>query len=224
MTAGPSSRSAKIDALLQAERAIPAQSDEVRARVLKRARGALNLPVVTQPAAALSRRLVWTGAATLVVAALGLGGYLRWHRSPELAATAPEASPEKGSPDEAPPPTEPAPRMTGAFPETSASPALAAQPEKNRAPREDDMGELRLLERAREALTRGNFAEAWSALTTHERRFPRGRLTEEREALEVNALLGLGRRDDAERVATDFRKRFPHSVLLARMENVLKGQ
>ena len=85
------------------------------------------------------------------------------------------------------------------------------------------MAELRLLERAREALTHGNFPDAWSALTTHERRFPRGRLAEEREALEVNTLLGLGRRDDAERVAADFRKRFPHSVLLARMEDVLKG-
>jgi hypothetical protein len=225
MTTDPSSRSAKVDALLRAERTIPAQSDEIRGRVLQRARDALDQPPVTRPSAGMPRRLVSAGAATLVVAALGVGGYLRWHRPAELLPTAPapQANGEQASSDEKLLPPDPQPRVTEAPSEASATPILAAPSERNRTPREDDMAELRLLERAREALARGNFPDAWSALTTHERRFPRGRLAEEREALEVNTLLGLGRRDDAERVAADFRRRFPHSVLLARMEDVLKG-
>jgi outer membrane protein assembly factor BamD (BamD/ComL family) len=106
-------------------------------------------------------------------------------------------------------------------PQTSSASTVAATAERSRTPGEDDLAELRLLERARGALSRGDFGDAWSALTTHERRFPRGRLAEEREALKVHALLGLGRRDDARRVASEFRKRFPQSVLLARMEGIL---
>jgi hypothetical protein len=61
------------------------------------------------------------------------------------------------------------------------------------------------------------------ALANHERHFPAGRLAEEREALKVTALLGLNRRDDARRVASQFRRRFPHSVLLPHMDDVLGG-
>ena len=41
-----------------------------------------------------------------------------------------------------------------------------------------------------------------------------GRLTEEREALRVRVLAGLGRDDDARHVAADFESNFPHSPLL----------
>ena len=54
---------------------------------------------------------------------------------------------------------------------------------------------------------------ALAALLEHARRFPRGWLTEEREALRVRSLAGAGRTDEARAAAADFGARFPHSVL-----------
>jgi outer membrane protein assembly factor BamD (BamD/ComL family) len=74
-----------------------------------------------------------------------------------------------------------------------------------------------LLQPARQAVSLGNFASALGSIAAHERRFPNGRLAEEREALRVKALRGLGRADDARRAATEFRKQFPRSVLSPQM-------
>jgi hypothetical protein len=74
--------------------------------------------------------------------------------------------------------------------------------------------ELRLLRQARTAVAREDFAAALSPIGAHAREFPNGRLAEEREALRVKALVGLGRADDARRAATGFEARFPRSVLL----------
>jgi hypothetical protein len=54
-----------------------------------------------------------------------------------------------------------------------------------------------------------------SHIAEHARRFKDGRLTEEREALRVKSLAGLGRSDEARRAAAAFRARFPRSVLLS---------
>ena len=51
-------------------------------------------------------------------------------------------------------------------------------------------------------------------IAEHARRFKNGRLAEEREALRVKALVGLGRMEDARRAAAGFKARFPYSVLL----------
>jgi len=75
--------------------------------------------------------------------------------------------------------------------------------------------ELRLLRQARAAVARENYAAALPPIAEHARRFKDGRLSEEREALRVKALVGLGRTDDARRAATAFRARFPRSVLLS---------
>lgn len=74
--------------------------------------------------------------------------------------------------------------------------------------------ELRLLEPARTSLSRGDFAAALASLTQHGRQFPNGQLTQEREALRVRALLGLGQRPAAMAAASAFRKRYPRSTLL----------
>jgi len=74
-----------------------------------------------------------------------------------------------------------------------------------------------LLQPARQAVSAGNFAAALSSIAAHERRFPNGRLAEEREALRVKALRGLGRADDARRAAAEFRQQFPRSVLSSQM-------
>jgi hypothetical protein len=46
-------------------------------------------------------------------------------------------------------------------------------------------------------------------------------LSEEREALRVKALVGLGRIAEAKRAGAAFRKRFPRSALLGRMDELL---
>ena len=83
--------------------------------------------------------------------------------------------------------------------------------------------ELELLQQARTALARADFAAALAAIAAHERRFPNGQLAEEREALRVLALSGAHQSEDARRAATAFRKRFPHSLLLTRMNDALGG-
>jgi hypothetical protein len=75
--------------------------------------------------------------------------------------------------------------------------------------------ELRLLRQARAAVARDDYAGAMPPIGEHARRFKDGRLAEEREALRVKALAGLGRTDEAQRVAAAFRARFPRSVLLS---------
>ena len=85
-----------------------------------------------------------------------------------------------------------------------------AAPSRGEAARE----ELRLLRQARAAVARTDFAAALPPLTEHARRFKDGRLAEEREALRVKALAGLGRTDEARRAAAAFKARFPRSVLL----------
>jgi hypothetical protein len=64
--------------------------------------------------------------------------------------------------------------------------------------------ELRLLRQARAAVAREDYAAALPPIADHVRRFRDGRLVEEREALRVKALAGLGRTDDAQRAAAAF--------------------
>ncbi len=77
--------------------------------------------------------------------------------------------------------------------------------------------ELRLLRRARRATASRDHQAALNLLATHKRRFPLGQLTEEREALRVEALRGLGRDREAQKAAGEFRERFPKSVLSTQM-------
>ena len=84
--------------------------------------------------------------------------------------------------------------------------------------------ELRVLQPARQAVAQQDFNSALSAIAEHQRQFPAGRLTEEREALRVKALLGLGRTAEAQRAGAAFRVRFPRSALLGRIEEMLGKQ
>jgi hypothetical protein len=95
----------------------------------------------------------------------------------------------------------------------SVVPAAPSPPDADSAARE-----LALLERARAAVASREFSTALGAIAEHQRRFPAGRLQEEREALRIRTLVALGRKDEARRVAERFRSRFPRSVLLARIE------
>jgi len=74
--------------------------------------------------------------------------------------------------------------------------------------------ELALLEPARTSIARGEFGAALTAIAKHRREFPNGELAQEREALRVRALWGVGQKGAASAAAKAFRKRYPRSVLL----------
>jgi hypothetical protein len=75
--------------------------------------------------------------------------------------------------------------------------------------------EILLLEPARRSLSHGDYAGALASLGQHRRDFPNGQLRQEREALRVRALWGLGQKPAALAAANAFRKRYPRSALLS---------
>lgn len=81
--------------------------------------------------------------------------------------------------------------------------------------------ERRLVDSARAALAQGRHEPALSALATHRRRFPDGALAEERDALEVEALVAAGRRDEAAAAATGFEHRYPASLYRGRIRAIV---
>ena len=78
----------------------------------------------------------------------------------------------------------------------------------------DLAAERTMLDVARTALGRGNGANTLVACDDHARRFPRGALAEEREAIAVQALVLEHRGDEARARAERFRKTHPRSILL----------
>ena len=87
-----------------------------------------------------------------------------------------------------------------------------------RAATSDLTAERSLLDVARTALGRGDFPNALASADAHQKRFPKGALAEEREALAVQALAGAGRNDEARLRAERFARSFPGSILLPAVE------
>ena len=88
----------------------------------------------------------------------------------------------------------------------------SARPDDGRDPELER--ERVLLDVARGALARGNGPLALRSLDDHAARFPSGRLTEDREALRVKALIAAGRNEDAARSRAAFQQRYPDSFAL----------
>jgi hypothetical protein len=74
--------------------------------------------------------------------------------------------------------------------------------------------ERKILDDARAAFGRGDPEGAIAKARAHERRFPRGALSEEREALWVQALAQAGKGDEARARAAKFEQNYPDSMLL----------
>ena len=85
----------------------------------------------------------------------------------------------------------------------------------------DALDELALLARARQADARGEHAKVLSLVAEHAQKYPGGRLSEEREVLRVKALVGLGRAEQARQAAARFRRQFPRSVLLHKVDEMV---
>jgi hypothetical protein len=225
--------SPEVRALLERERAIPPQPASVRARALARARAisaSASKPAAPVSAGALSRRR-WAGAAALLCvlgAAVGAAAYqIRVRLAPlpsnRLAGpTVRAAAPVLAlSPSAVAAPVDasvPAPARAAVSSATvlraTVLRATVLRATVLRAKAEAGREELPLLRQARAAVAQNDFAAALPPLVEHARRFKDGSLAEEREALRVKALAGLGRIEEARREAAAFGARFPRSVLL----------
>jgi hypothetical protein len=82
--------------------------------------------------------------------------------------------------------------------------------------------ELRLLEAANASLDRHQPSAALVQVSRYERLYPRGKLTVEAEVIRVEALVGLGRRDEARRVANAFLRSFPNALQVPRVRTLLR--
>jgi hypothetical protein len=74
--------------------------------------------------------------------------------------------------------------------------------------------ERAILDVARTALGRNDGAHAMEAVERHARLYSRGQMAEEREAIAVQALVKLGRKEEAAARGARFRARYPNSVLM----------
>lgn len=218
-------------ALLAAERS-RSEDEELKMRALERAEAAL---AGERESGVLRRHMLegsvthlktrWLRGAVLVAAALAFAGFataglrLVIDSSAEDKSVRPAAVvAAKGAlhldPQLPEPPVEasattapaPAPNASGSVPR--ARPASAKQ----------YAIELGLLEPARSGIARGDYRGALGAISKHQHDYPAGLLAEEREALRVRALWGLGQKPAAEAAASSFRKRYPRSGLLAWMK------
>ncbi len=124
--------------------------------------------------------------------------------------TIPEAAP---APSPAPAISEP----TGVKPSRQPAPTPVAAPPSNPAGESAFSREWSLLERARVAVTRGRHEDALEVVAEHAKQHPDSQFAQEREALRIQALLGLGRWDEVRGRVEEFERRFPDSPLLEPM-------
>ncbi|HXK16238.1 MAG TPA: outer membrane protein assembly factor BamD [Polyangiaceae bacterium] len=154
-----------------------------------------------------------TGLAAAQLGALVLGEQ-RTDPSPALIPPAPvETSAGSGA--------RPSPMLapsTGVPESLRESHAAAPPADSSRSAARQFASEVELLEPARTAIARGDYATALVLLTKHRREFPNGQLAQEREALRVRALWGQGQLPAARAAAKAFSKRYPGSALLSWMK------
>lgn len=218
----PPPLSPELEALLAPHRTVLPLAPSVEARALARA-AAVYVP---ESGAGRVLRPLWVFAAAAgVVLVLGAAAYAarEWIVGPSSQA------PSRLTPRSAPDTSEPQrPAVVSAAPETETVATIAPEvPLRRRsagktsaAPVRPTNAELALLRAAREDVTRGDYAGALAVIAEHARRFRNGALVEEREALRVKSLAGLGRHEEARRAAASFHARFPQSVLLSTFERM----
>ena len=209
----------KLRGILAAGRIVRPAPDVIRARGLARARATVAAASQERPpmAAGWSYRLRVAVAASvaLLLGAAGAVAALRIRL------------PEKFVPVQAGVAARPA-RLAAlevvAVPEASAEEVEAPPAKPRHLPRSATYAaELALLQRAHTAYARSDYAGALAIVGEHGRRFPNGRLAEEREAIRVESLASAGHAAEARGAASTFAKRFPRSVLLPRVKEAADG-
>jgi hypothetical protein len=226
-------RDSELEALLEQGRVIRPLPDVVRARSLTRARATVATATVLLPEPmpmvrmrllpiAIAAGLALVVGATVAVAALR-------SQSPRSHQPVPATSPRVLPPERVSAinlPELPSEDSTSGQLAAAQGPSPTKQARRTgRLPTalESDTAELELLQRAQTAYVRRDFSGALALVAEHGRRFPNGRLTEEREALRVRLLASSGRDDEANRAAAAFANRFPRSALLPTGQNPKTG-
>ena len=230
--------------LRPAREPLPAPA-EVKARALRRIDLALSLgagassgpggapPAPHGPgASALGRMLLKRVPAWSLLVSFVAGGALavvstrpapdRLSTPPSLvAAPLPTATTAVSAPAASAAPVETAPPPTASVSAAAREPSPPRPPSSASARAGSDGGleaERALLDVARTALGRGDGSNALRAADEHARRFPRGILAEEREAMSIQALRLLPRDDEAGARLDRFRGRFPTSLIRPALE------
>ncbi len=150
---------------------------------------------------------------------------------PAVEAAVPETAPEpEQKTTAAPAPVEEAPTPTA----KPATPGRRSPPETGGAapvksatatPADDDLvRQMKLMADARRALKADDPQRAHALLGRYAREFPGGSFAEQAAALEVDALCGLGRDDQAEAAARKFAKRWPSSPSAARVRQACSAR
>lgn len=172
---------------------------------------------------------VGTSKLALVLAvgvSMGVVGTVTWQKVHRASSNQP--SPARAA---EPSQTEPREVASPAVESTAPTPASVlatniASKSKPRIPAQettaDDL-EVSLLERANRALS-GSPALALKLAKEHARRFPASTLDQERELIQVTALVGLGRDDEARRLARRFSQQHPGSAYVGRIDRILNQQ
>jgi hypothetical protein len=204
----------ELERLIEGSRIIRPLPDVVRARALARARATVAAAAAETALPAPTRTAI-----ALLVGAAGAVGALRVRTSDRLEGAPPSRPPANPRSHvvapEIPPPEPAAPEPTSAGKAHRSARGAGAQ--------ESYRAELDLLQRAQVAFASRDFAGALVIVAEHARRFPNGRLAEEREALRIRSLVGSRRADDARRATATFANRFPRSVLLPRLREAVNA-
>jgi len=230
-----------IQPLFAVERELVPEPYEVRVRLLKRARASLLRDLCAAPheTSPSSRRIgISVAAATAVVSfALCAAAFLAGHgitsRSATMSVKSSMSLRSGGMLPAATPSV--AVKLLPVVPPSSRflsipGPALGVSPfaptgrsvsAKTANSDAADIVELRLLQTAQHGVILRDFEAALSAISEHKRRFPSGKLSEEREVLRLKVLLGLRRGAEARRAGAAFRQHFPRSALVGRIDEIL---
>ncbi len=208
--------------LLERARIIPPVASAVRARSLARARASLASTgvVPSAPRVSKGRRALPIALAASIALVAGAAGAFAALRARVPRAPVPPPPVEPVTPSAARSTPGPSPEAPAASPATAAPARAVVKPQRpgRAVPAQDSYeAELELLQRAQAAYADRSFPSSLGLVDEHGRRFPNGRLAEEREALRVRSLRGSGRAEEATRAAAAFADRFPRSVLLPRL-------
>ncbi len=227
-----------VSALLDAERSAPDPVPDVSARVWSAvasatAAGAAGVSAASSP---LPARALGMKAGSLAVAAL-LGGvvgaalHAAWTAPrvevvmvdrPVLVTVAAPVAPAAAVAPVVPTPAAPEARTITPGKKAAAAQAAPVPVAAPVAPSSLEE-ESALLDQARQALARSNHKAALDALLAHRARFAAGTFAEERDALEVRALLATGEPALAGAAAKAFLNRYPSSIHRAVMERAAQA-
>lgn len=129
----------------------------------------------------------------------------------------PELPKAEEPPTKPPPPVKPVVKVAPTVAPAPVEPTKALPPPPPSNPDE----ELAALDDAITAARAGRPAQALAAVDAHLAKFPQSALAQEREVIAIEALVTLGRRDDAKERLKSFRSKWPTSTHLVRLEALL---